>query len=145
MGIRLSFSFLKNSKNLDPSCKTHLDLCLGRVKFVLQQNFIRLILLFAVILKKGWLVGLNGPLSQYSSLYRAVFQTEWEKAVRNDRREKDVQTTPTSTYRKRNRPLPYYYPNQLLRLCTARTAWSDSVIRSETNLITESDRSGPIR
>ena len=35
--------------------------------------------------------------------------------------------------------------NQLLQLCTARTAWSDSVIRSETNLITESDRSGPIR
>ena len=32
--------------------------------------------------------------------------------------------------------------NQLLQLCTARTA---SVIRSETSLITESDRSGPIR
>ena len=35
--------------------------------------------------------------------------------------------------------------NQLLQLCTARTAWSDSVIRSETSLITESDRGGPIR
>ena len=35
--------------------------------------------------------------------------------------------------------------NQLLQLCTARTAWSDSVIRSETSLITESDWSGPIR
>ena len=35
--------------------------------------------------------------------------------------------------------------NQLLQLCTARTAWSDSVIRSETSSITESDRSGPIR
>ena len=35
--------------------------------------------------------------------------------------------------------------NQLLQLCTARIAWSDSVIRSETSLITESDRSGPIR
>ena len=35
--------------------------------------------------------------------------------------------------------------NQLLQLCTARTAWSDSVIRSETSLITESDRSGQIR
>ena len=35
--------------------------------------------------------------------------------------------------------------NQLLQLCTARTAWSDSVIRSETSLITESDRSGLIR
>ena len=35
--------------------------------------------------------------------------------------------------------------DQLLQLCTARTAWSDSVIRSETSYITESDRSGPIR
>ena len=35
--------------------------------------------------------------------------------------------------------------NQLLQLCTARTAWSDSVMTSETSLITESDRSGPIR
>ena len=35
--------------------------------------------------------------------------------------------------------------NQLLQLCTARTAWSDSVIRSETSLIAESDRRGPIR
>ena len=35
--------------------------------------------------------------------------------------------------------------NQLLQLCTARTAWSDSVIRSEASSITESDRSGPIR
>ena len=34
---------------------------------------------------------------------------------------------------------------QLLQLCTARTFWSDSVIRSETSLITESDRGGPIR
>ena len=32
-----------------------------------------------------------------------------------------------------------YYINQLLQLCTARTAWSDSVIRSKTSLITESD------
>ena len=35
--------------------------------------------------------------------------------------------------------------NQLLQLCTTRTAWSDSVIRSEISSITESDRSGPIR
>ena len=35
--------------------------------------------------------------------------------------------------------------NQLMQQCTARTTWSDSVIRSETSLITESDRSGPIR
>ena len=31
--------------------------------------------------------------------------------------------------------------NQLLQLCTAPTAWSDSVIRSETSLITESSDS----
>ena len=35
--------------------------------------------------------------------------------------------------------------NQLLQLCTARTAWSDSVNGCETSLITESDRGGPIR
>ena len=35
--------------------------------------------------------------------------------------------------------------NQLLQLCTARTAWCNSVIRSETSFITESDRRGPIR
>ena len=32
--------------------------------------------------------------------------------------------------------------NQLLQLCTARTAWSDSVIESETSLITEAVRFG---
>ena len=39
------FSFLNNPKDLDPSCKMDLDLwdCLGRVKLVLQQNFIGLI------------------------------------------------------------------------------------------------------
>ena len=35
--------------------------------------------------------------------------------------------------------------NQLLQLCTARTDWSDSVIRSETSFITESYRIGPTR
>ena len=38
-----------------------------------------------------------------------------------------------------------YDPNQLLQLCTARTAWSDSGIRPKTSLSTESDRSGPFR
>ena len=39
------FSFQNNPKDLDPSCKMDLDLwdCLGRVKLVLQQNFIGLI------------------------------------------------------------------------------------------------------
>ena len=39
------FSFQNNPKDLDPSCKTDLDLwdCLGRVKLVLLQNFIGLI------------------------------------------------------------------------------------------------------
>ena len=35
--------------------------------------------------------------------------------------------------------------NQLLQLCAARTAWSDSVIRSETSSNTESDQRGLIR
>ena len=40
--IRWSFSFQSNPKDLDPSCKTDLDLWdrLGRVKLVLLQNFI---------------------------------------------------------------------------------------------------------
>ena len=47
------FSFQNNPKDLDPSFKTDLDLwdCLGRVKLVLLQNFIGLILLFEVILE----------------------------------------------------------------------------------------------
>ena len=42
---RSFFSFQNNPKDLDPSCKTDLDLwdCLGRVKLVLLQNFIGLI------------------------------------------------------------------------------------------------------
>ena len=52
------FSFQNNSKNLDPSYKTYkmdLDIwdCLGRVKLVLQQNFIGLIWLFVLILERG--------------------------------------------------------------------------------------------
>ena len=39
------FSFQNNLKDIDPSCKTDLDLwdCLGMVKLVLLQNFIGLI------------------------------------------------------------------------------------------------------
>ena len=56
-----------------------------------------------------WLVGcfgFNGPLRQYFSLYRAVSQREGERGERIDE-SKNVQTTPTRTYCKRNRPLPY--------------------------------------
>ena len=61
----------------------------------------------------GWLVGcfgLNGPLRQYFSLYRAISQREGERRERMDE-SKNVQTTPTRTYCKRNRPLPYCNPN----------------------------------
>ena len=46
------FSFQNHPKDLDPSCKTDLDLwdCFGRVKLVLQ-NFIGLIKLFEVKLE----------------------------------------------------------------------------------------------
>ena len=49
------FKFQNNSKNLDPSYKTDLDLrdSLGRVKLILQQIFIGLILLFEVIFEEG--------------------------------------------------------------------------------------------
>ena len=35
----------------------------------------------------GWFFGLNDPLRQYFSPYRAVSQTEREKGKRNDKRE----------------------------------------------------------
>ena len=54
----------------------------------------------------GWFVGLNGPMRQCLSLYRAVSQREGERRERIDE-SKNVQTTPTRTYCKRNRPLPY--------------------------------------
>ena len=60
-----------------------------------------------------WLVGcfgFNGPLRQYFSLYRAVSQREGERGERIDE-SKTVQTTPTRTYCKRNRPLPYCNQN----------------------------------
>ena len=60
-----------------------------------------------------WLVGclgFNGPLRQFFSLYRAVSQREGERRERIDE-SKNVQTTPTRTYCKCNRPLPYYNPN----------------------------------
>ena len=61
----------------------------------------------------GWLVGFgfNGPLRQYFSLYRAVSQREGEKRKERIDESKNVQTTPTRTYCKRSRPLPYCNPN----------------------------------
>ena len=59
-----------------------------------------------------WLVGFgfNGPLRQYFSLYRAVSKREGERKERIDE-SKNVQTTPTRTYCKCSRPLPYCNPN----------------------------------
>ena len=56
-----------------------------------------------------WLVGcfgFKGPLRQYFSLFRAVSQREGERGERIDE-SKNVHTTLTRTYCKRNRPLPY--------------------------------------
>ena len=49
------FRFQNNLKNLDLYYKTNLDLwdCSGRMKPILQQNLIGLILLFVVILERG--------------------------------------------------------------------------------------------
>ena len=61
----------------------------------------------------SWLVGcfgFNGPLRQYFSLYWAVSQREGERGERIDE-SKNVQTTPSPTYCKRNRPLPYFNQN----------------------------------
>ena len=54
--------------------------------------------------------GFNGPLRQYFSLYRAVYQREGERRESIDE-SKNVQTKPTRTYCKRNRPLPYCNQN----------------------------------
>ena len=62
----------------------------------------------------GWLVGcfgFNGPLRQYFSLYRAVSQREGEIGEEKIEESKNVQTTPTRTYCKRIRPLPYCHSN----------------------------------
>ena len=58
----------------------------------------------------GWLVGVgfNGPLRQYFSLYRAISQREGERGKRIDE-SKNVQTTPTCTYCKCSRPLPWHW------------------------------------
>ena len=70
------------------------------------------------LLSIGWSVGcigFSGRLRQYFNLYRAVSQREGERGERIEE-SKNVQTTPTRTYCKRNRPLPYYHPN-------CRTPW----------------------
>ena len=64
--------------------------------------------------KGGWLVGcfgFNGSLRQYFSLYRGVSQREGEREEKRIDESKNVQTTPTRTYYKRSRPLPYCNPN----------------------------------
>ena len=62
----------------------------------------------------SWLVGcfgFNGPLRQYFSLYRAVSQKRGRKRREWIDESKNVQTTPTRTYCKCSRPLPYCNPN----------------------------------
>ena len=57
-----------------------------------------------------WLVGcfgFNGPLRQYFSLYRAVSQRDGKRGEKRIDESKKIQTTPTCTYYKRSRPLPY--------------------------------------
>ena len=58
------------------------------------------------LVELGWF-WFNRPLRQYSSLYRAVSQRGRKKREKIDEC-KNVQTTPTRTYCKRSRPLPYY-------------------------------------
>ena len=57
----------------------------------------------------GWF-GFNSLLRQYLSLYQAVSQREGERREKIEK-SKNVQTTPTRTYCRRNKPLPYYHPN----------------------------------
>ena len=69
---------------------------------------------FGKIVIFSWLVGcfgFNGPLRQYFSLYRAISQREGERGEKRIDESKNVQTTPTRTYYKSSRPLPYCNPN----------------------------------
>ena len=61
----------------------------------------------------GWLVVL-GLTALWDSIlvYIGPSTREREKEERKDRERKNVQTTPTRTYCKRNRPLPYNNPNK---------------------------------
>ena len=71
-------------------------------------------LIYCRLVIVGWLVGcfgFNGPLRQYFSLYQAVSQREGERGERIDE-SKNVQTTPTRTYCKCSKPLPYFNPNR---------------------------------
>ena len=77
---------------------------------LLKSSLIRV---YHVCSRVGWLVGcfgFNGPLRQYFSLYWTVSQREGERGERIDE-SKNVQTTPTITYCKHNRPLPYCNQN----------------------------------
>ena len=75
-------------------------------------NFANIYISIKLTRHRIWLVGFgfNGPLRRYFSLYRAVSQREGEREERIDE-SKNVKTTPTRTYCKRNRPLPYCNPN----------------------------------
>ena len=57
-----------------------------------------------VLASEGLIIGFNGPLRQYFSLYRAVSQREGERGERTDE-SKNIQTTPTRTYGKHIRAL----------------------------------------
>ena len=66
---------------------------------------------FLTVENTGWLVGCFGfniPLRQYFSLYQAVSQRERNRREKIEE-SKNVQTTPTRTYCKHDRP--YYHPN----------------------------------
>ena len=54
--------------------------------------------------------GFNGPL-RHISVYIEPSLKEGERKEKKIDELKNVQTIPTCTYCKRNRPLPYYYPN----------------------------------
>ena len=65
--------------------------------------------------KNGWLVVLGlTALEDSISEYIGPSLREREKEERNDRREKNVQTTPTRMYCKHSRPLPYYKSNYIV-------------------------------
>ena len=89
--IRQSFSFFQNNpKDLDPSCKTDLDLldCLRRVNLVLLLNFIGLIYLFVILegknLSYSWIntvMVLGVPLLKHSRVLTHYAGLYYESAI----------------------------------------------------------------
>ena len=79
------------------------------------HNYIKVLLLSSHWLWKGWLVGCFGFEWPFETVFRSILgrlpkRGRKKREIIDER--KNVQTTPTRTYCKRSRPLPYSNPNK---------------------------------